>query len=131
MLGPGFSQVANDFGCVKLLRAGTGFVGYSLSESQFRPRLQKVLFKRLIAASLLHHFLPCSPTAAVSLTREGRKVLIPAGKAEKGRTISLKFCDERGRFQRNPKKTCIQLSGNALGLDFTYFSAESKLVLQP
>lgn len=119
MLGPHFSKIANDIGCIKLLSTGIGFLGHSLSESQFKLCPAKVLLKRSPTASLPYCIPPHSHHIAD--TCGGRKVLIPAGMAEKGRTISLKLCYESGRFQRNPMKKCIQLSGNALGIDFTYF----------
>lgn len=128
MLGPCFSKIPNDIGCIKLLSTGIGFVRHSLSESQFKPASPKSPLEKE-TVSLLYCIPPHS--RYIADTCGGIKALIPAGKAEKGRTISLKFCYERGRFHRNPKKTCIQLSGNALGGDFTYFFAASQLVLQP
>lgn len=108
MLGPHFSNITNDIGGIKLLSTRIGYVGQILLDI-VKLGSPEVLLKRSTTASLLycislhsHHIVD---------TCGGRKVLIPAGKAEKGRTISLKFCYERGRFQRNLKKNHIHSVG--------------------
>lgn len=123
-----FPKNPNYIGCIKILSMGIGLVGHSLPQSGFKLGPLKFLLKNQLLPVSCTAFLL---TATIADTCGGRKALIPAGKAEKWRTISLKFCYERGRFQRSPKKNCIQLSGNALGIDFTYFFAASQLVLQP
>lgn len=106
MLGLALLKVADDIWCIKLLSTGINVVGHS---RHFKLGLPKLLLKRLAPASLLHHFLPCSPTAATSLTHvKGEKSLSQQEKLKKDKLLVWNSAMKEADFKGTQRKLAAQ-----------------------